>query len=64
MTISTKFVETHPRHTTIKFEVNLADVFGEEVKNDNELANPIDFAIPFDLHGNQKLCKLRKQKNS
>ena len=53
MTICINLVETHPRHTPTKFEVNLADGFGEEVKNVNELANPIDFAIPIDLHGSQ-----------
>ena len=28
-------VETYPRHTPTKFEVNLADGLGEEVKNLN-----------------------------
>ena len=52
MTIWTNLVGIHQRHIPIKFEVNLADHFGEEVKNVN---NPITihFAIPIDLHSNQ-----------
>ena len=53
MTICMHLVETHQRHIPTKFEVNLADGFREEVKNVNELANPIDFTIPIDLHGSQ-----------
>ena len=53
MTISTNFVETHPRHTPIKFEVNLANSFQKMSKISINIANPIDFAIPIDLHGNQ-----------
>ena len=55
MSICTNLVETYPRHAPTKFEVNLADVFGEEVKNlSMNIANPIDFAIiPIYLHCNQ-----------
>ena len=40
MTIGTNLLETHPRHTPTKFEVNLADHFGEEVENVNYHCNP------------------------
>ena len=33
VTIWTNLVETHPRYIATKFEVNLADGFGEEVEN-------------------------------
>ena len=35
MTIWTNLVETHPRYIATKFEVNLDDGFGEEVKSVN-----------------------------
>mgnify|MGYP000668791049 FL=1 len=40
MTICINIVEIHLRHTPTKFEVNLADGFGEEVKNVNEHCKP------------------------
>ena len=51
-TIWRSMVGTQPRHIFNKFEVNLADGFGEEVNNVNN-ANTIDFAIPIELHSNQ-----------
>ena len=35
VTIWRNFIETHPRYIATKFEVNLANGFGEEVKNVN-----------------------------
>ena len=32
MTTCTNLVETHPRHIPTRFEVNLADGYGEQVK--------------------------------
>ena len=40
MTNCSNIVETHLTHTPTKFEVNLANGFGEEVKNVNEHYKP------------------------